>query len=199
MKKVVMTVVGVLALAGSANAQLLGTWYTDQTEWLKYATVVDTAPYNTRASLQNGITSSASGGFDSAYAGLLVTNASTPITFTFSGNAFAGYFGMVNDSSAYVQRNITFSIDESSTEVRTLTSTPAGANTFLGYISNSASDISVKVTGNNSDYVAVDSFSRANGTNPLGASVAPEPGTLVLALTGGCALLGMFIHRRKAA
>ncbi len=195
-----MTVVGVLAFAASANAQLLGTWYTDQTEWLKYATVVDTAPFNTLASLQNGITSNASGGFDSYFAGLLVTNASTPITFTFSGNAFAGYFGMVNNFDAYAQRNITFSIDESSTEVRTLTSTSAGANTFLGYISNSASDISsVKVTGNNSDRLAVDSFSRANGTNPLGASVAPEPGTLALALTGGCALLGMFIHRRKAA
>ena len=194
-----MTVVGVLALAGSANAQLLGTWYTDQTEWLKYATVVDTASYTTRNIPQNGITSFAIGNFDFSYAGLLVTNASTPITFTFSGNAFAGYFGMINDSDAYVQRNITFSIDESSTEVRTLTSTSAGANTFLGYISNSASDISVKVTGNNSDRLAVDSFSRANGTNPLGASVAPEPGTLALALTGGCALLGMYIRRRKAA
>ena len=33
----------------------------------------------------------------------------------------------------------------------------------------------------------------------LGASVAPEPGTLALALTGGCALLGMYVRRRKAA
>ena len=193
-----MTVVGVLAFAASANAQLLGTWYTDQTEWLKYATVVDTAPFNTLASLQNGITSNASGGFDSYFAGLLVTNASTPITFTFSGNAFAGYFGMVNNFDAYAQRNITFSIDESSTEVRTLTSTPAGANTFLGYISNSATPISV--TASNSAYfVDVNSFSLGQSTSSLGASVAPEPGTLALALTGGCALIGMFIRRRKAA
>ncbi len=33
----------------------------------------------------------------------------------------------------------------------------------------------------------------------LGANVAPEPGTLALALTGGCALLGMYIRRRRAA
>jgi len=33
-------------------------------------------------------------------------------------------------------------------------------------------------------------------TNP-GSNVAPEPGSLALALTGGCALLGMVIRRRK--
>jgi hypothetical protein len=31
----------------------------------------------------------------------------------------------------------------------------------------------------------------------LGASIAPEPGTLALALTGGCALVGMHIRRRR--
>ena len=47
----------------------------------------------------------------------------------------------------------------------------------------------------------VDSFSFGNGTNPAdpGANIAPEPGTLALALTGGCALVGMFIRRRKTA
>ncbi len=35
-------------------------------------------------------------------------------------------------------------------------------------------------------------------SNP-GSNVAPEPGTLALALTSGCALVGMYIRRRKTA
>ena len=33
----------------------------------------------------------------------------------------------------------------------------------------------------------------------LGGNIAPEPGTLALTFTGGCALVGMYIRRRKAA
>lgn len=34
---------------------------------------------------------------------------------------------------------------------------------------------------------------------PPSTNVAPEPGTLALTFTGGCALVGMYIRRRKAA
>jgi hypothetical protein len=89
-----------------------------------------------------------------------------------------------------------FSIDGSITNTQSFTT--SNNYTFLGYISNSATPISL--TASNSAYfVDVDSFSFGQSTSSLGANVAPEPDTLALALTGGCALLGMFIHRRKAA
>ena len=45
MKKVAITVVGVLTLAASANAQ--GTWYTDYTSWYNQLTTLGgTANYN---------------------------------------------------------------------------------------------------------------------------------------------------------
>jgi hypothetical protein len=89
-----------------------------------------------------------------------------------------------------------FSIDGSITNTQSFTT--SNNYTFLGYISNSATPISV--TASNSAYfVDVNSFSFGQSTSSLGASVAPEPGTLALTLTGGCALLGMYIRRRKAA
>ena len=45
----------------------------------------------------------------------------------------------------------------------------------------------------------INRFSSAQGPNYTGANVAPEPGSLALALTGGYALLGMYIRRRRAA
>jgi hypothetical protein len=90
-----------------------------------------------------------------------------------------------------------FSIDGSMTNTQSLT-TITNTYIFLGYISNSATPISVTAS-NSAKYVDVDSFSFGQSTSSLGASVAPEPGTLALALTGGCALLGMYIRRRKAA
>jgi hypothetical protein len=119
-----------------------------------------------------------------------------PITFTFSGNAFSGMFGMTDDGGRLVADGMNFSVDGSSTNIQSLTSTTG--YTFLGYISDSSSPISVTVSGDATpQYVTVDSFSFGNGTNPAGASVAPEPGTLALAVTGGCALVGMCIRRRR--
>ena len=108
---------------------------------------------------------------------------------------------MTNNNKEWLTDVMTFSVDGSLTNVRTITS-PATTNTytFLGYISDSSTSISVAGTGSNNRYFFVDSFSFGNGTNPLaGGNVAPEPGTLALALTGGCALIGMYIRRRKAA
>ena len=203
MKKVALIVVGVLALAGSANAQ--GKWYTNQAKWQSLVTNVRTATYTTVPSgsspwTENGVTAAlGSGLWNTDIPGSLSTREFTPVTFTFSGNAFGGMFALTDIMDSIVQSDLTFSIDGSQTNVYNFIS-PSGY-TFVGYISDSASDISVEVSGSLQDKVAVNSFSRANGTNPAdpGASVAPEPGTLALALTGGCALVGMVIRRRKTA
>ena len=211
MKKVAMTVVGVLALAASANADPpLGTWYTNQALWQSLVSNVSTATYTTVPSgsspwTEAGVTAAAgSGSWYSSIPGSLSTASATPVTFTFSGNAFGSFVRMRmpnKGNNFFPSLGMDFSIDDSLTNTQILT-TSASNYTFLGYISNSASPISVKVSGAYSDVlvaVTVDSVSFGQSTSSLGANVAPEPGTLTLALTGGCALLGMFIRRRKAA
>ncbi len=191
-----MTVVGVLAVAGSANAQ--GTWYTDQALWQSLTTVSNTANYNSFPDSSPytvaGVTATASGGFFDLGIGALSTTNNVPITFNFSGNAFGGMFGVTDNGGSLIANGMNFSVDGSLTNIQSLTSATTGY-TFLGYISDSSSPISVKVSA--PQYVTVDSFSFGNGTNPAGASVAPEPGTLALALTGGFALVGMYIRRRR--
>ena len=191
MKNVVLAVFGVLALAAQANAQ--GKWYTNRADWLLLVTNVRTAEYTSSKSSslpieENGVTATKTGSSNLVTNGFLTASGNDiPITFTFSGNAFFGEFNtrMANGS-------IVFSIDGSLTNIYTLTNLTGSSTKFLGYISNSGSDISVKLTPNSENRVRVQSFS-------AGQSVAPEPGTLALTLTGGCALVGMCIRRRKTA
>ena len=209
MKKVAMTAVGVLVLAGSANAQ--GTWYTNKALWQSLVSNVQTANYTGPAIdygfpesaklIENGVTAqlSQSGNVLEANNGALRTyDTNLPITFTFSGNGFFGEFATANGSYDQAVGSIDFSIDGSLTNKQSLT-TSASNYTFLGYISDSAAPISVRASPSSTTSVRVDSFSFGQSTSSLGANVAPEPGTLALALTGGCALLEMFIRRRKAA
>ena len=192
MKKVVMTVVGVLAVAGSANAQ--GTWYTDQALWQSLVTNVRTVNYNAgtfgNPITENGVTATVTTG-NFYVNGRLSNDQQAPVTFTFNGNAFSGEFAYNSGvfSGTNVAGSMDFSIDNSLINTYSLTTSTTGY-TFLGYISDSSSPISVKVSGTPHAYVATDSFS-------FGQSVAPEPGTLALALTGGCALVGMYIRRRR--
>jgi len=208
MKKGAMTVVGVLALAASANAQ--GTWYTNQALWQSLVSNVSTATYTTVPSgsspwTETGVTAAAASGswIQGAIAGSLSTQNVTPVTFTFSGNSFGGMFSLNwlwLDGVRYINSPgvMNFSIDGSMTNTESLT-TITNTYIFLGYISNSATPISVTAS-NSAKYVDVDSFSFGQSTSSLGGSnVAPEPGTLALAVTGGCALVGMCILRRKAA
>jgi hypothetical protein len=208
MKKGAMTVVGVLALAASANADPpRGTWYTNQALWQSLVSNVSTATYTTVPSgsspwTEAGVTAAAASGswVRGAVLGSLSTQNVTPVTFTFNGNSFGGLFSLnyLWRGGRYAQSYtvMNFSIDGSITNTQSFTT--SNNYTFLGYISNSATPISV--TASNSAYfVDVDSFSFGQSTSSLGANVAPEPGTLALALTGGCALIGMFIRRRKAA
>ena len=209
MKKVAMTFVGVLALAGSANAQ--GTWYTNKALWQSLVSNVQTANYTGPAIdygfpepaklIENGVTAQLSESLKALEAnnGALRTyDTNLPITFTFSGNAFFGEFATANNSYDQAVGSIDFSIDGSLTNTQSLT-TSASNYTFLGYISDSAAPISVRASPSSTTSVRVDSFSFGQSTSSLGSNVAPEPGTLALALTGGCALFGMYIRRRKAA
>ena len=96
-----------------------------------------------------------------------------------------------------VAGSINFSIDGSLTNTYSLPTTASG-DAFLGYISDSAANIVVRATPNSGTRLSINEFSIGNGTNPLaGGNVAPEPGTLALALTAGCALVGVCIRRRR--
>jgi hypothetical protein len=105
---------------------------------------------------------------------------------------FFGEFRTSRDGS------LNFSVDGSSTNIRSLT-TFQRSSAFLVYISNTSSPISVKVSaGTGTSSIRVNTFSFGQSTSSLGGSnVAPEPGTLALAVTGGCALAGTYIRRRR--
>ena len=126
--------------------------------------------------------------------GYLKASTNVPVTFTFSGNAFFGDVSTATDGS------ITAYIDGKLTNLSSI-STTTSAGSFLGYISNSTSTISVKVSPNSGNVIYVHQFIFGNGTNPAnpGSNVAPEPATLALALTGGCALVGLCIRRRRTS
>jgi len=207
MRSVIITASTVLmsVLSMSANAQ--GTWYTNYATWQSLVTNVRTADYTQVPTgdspwEENGVTATAaSGTWENDVSGALNTYDSlVPVTFTFTGNAFGGYFGLTDYSFPdFTQSGMTFSIGGSSTNTYSLTS--GTGYTFLGYISDSPSDISVTVNGVEGDNtVTVDSFSFGN-RKPLdpGSNVAPEPGTFALALTGGGALIGICIRRRRNA
>ena len=207
MKKLAITALGVLALAASANAQ--GTWYTDKALWLSRTTVVNTADYNSLPNgffigpyTEAGVTATVASGFytSSSYPALSTNNASTtPLGFTFSGNAFGGMFGMTDASFNWITDGMNFSVDGSVTNVYSITS-PSITNTytFLGYISDSSSPISVTATGGPNSFYMVDSFSFGNGTNPTAPGGAvPEPGTVVSMGLLGAGVLGLVIRSRR--
>lgn len=205
MKKTILTFIGVVALASSANAQ--GTWYTNRALWESLVSNVSTATYEDEASgsnpfVQNGVTATAVGDWWPFDDGKLTTSSVSPITFTFAGNSFGGYFAMTNANGTYIANHMDLSIDGSLTNVERLATKTGNADTaytWLGYISDSSSPISVKVSPTSDNFLYVDSFSFGQGTNPTnpGSNVAPEPGTFALALTGGGALLGLCIRRRR--
>jgi hypothetical protein len=155
--------------------------------------LVFTGPYT-----EAGVTATATGSFYNGGSGALSTDSNTDsITFTFSGNAFSGMFGMTDFAYSFVADEMNFSVDGSSTNIEGLTSTTGF--TFLGYISDSSSPISVTFSGDATpEYVTVDSFSFGNGTNtsaPGGA--VPEPGTVVSMGLLGAGVLGLVIRSRR--
>jgi hypothetical protein len=204
MKKLAITVLGVMALAASANAQ--GTWYTDKALWESLTTVSNTANYNedppngffTSPYTESGVVHTASGGFYGLGIGALSTNNQDPIDFTFGSNAFGGMFGMTNANGSLIADGMKFFVyGGAGNHVYNLTST--SGYTFLGYISDSSFPISLTVGGDvTPEYVTVDSFSFGNGTNPAAPGGAvPEPGTVVSMGLLGAGVLGLVIRSRR--
>ena len=190
--------------AKTANAQ--GQWYTDYDAWRSRITLggpfgAQTADYTTRYTsasapwLESGITATTTGNWVHNGSALSTNNQLAPVTFNFAGNAFGGNFAVASATTAV----LSFTVDGSQSRDLSVTRQQVGY-TFLGYISNSSSNISVTVVPD-TKWVSVDSFTRANGTNPAdpGSNVAPEPGSFALALTGGAALIGICIRRRRNA
>jgi hypothetical protein len=201
MKKVAITVLGVMAVAASANAQ--GTWYTDKALWESLTTVTNTANYNSVSGFvgspytENGVTATSTGSFVGFGDGTLTTEAKpNPITFSFTGNAFGGMFGMRKNTLQADGMNIF--VGGSSTDAYSLTSATTGY-TFLGYISDSSSPMFVKFSGDSTpQFASVDSFSFGNGTNPTAPGGAvPEPGTVVSMGLLGAGVLGLVIRSRR--
>ena len=185
-------------VSAAANAQ--GTWYTNRALWESLVTNVLPSNYN-GAGTYSGENGFREAGVD-AYAGTgdlsigngyLTTTSSTPVTFNFGANAFCGDFR--TSSNGFLD----FFVNNSSTYNYRLT-TSVDAYSFLGYISNSADIWIVEVSPAGSYKLQVDSFSIGD-RKPLdpGSNVAPEPGSFALALTGGAALIGICIRRRRNA
>jgi hypothetical protein len=202
MKKLAITALGVLALAASANAQ--GTWYTSYATWLSRTTVVDTANYGSvlpgfvaNPYTENGVTATSTGNLAGFGDGTLTTSGKKEsITFSFTGNAFGGLFGM--RTNTLLADGMNFSIEGEVGNVYSLTSATTGY-TFLGYISDSSSPISVQFSGDATPQLAsVTSFSFGNGTNPAAPGGAvPEPGTVVSMGLLGAGVLGLVIRSRR--
>jgi hypothetical protein len=185
----------------STCAHAQGTWYTNRATWESLVTNVQTANYIGTGSGtsvgDNGVTATGSDLFVTSGSLISFVN-NAPITFTFSGNAFYGEFH-TNASGSVI-----FSVDNSLTNVYSLPTTAWDGTSseglsFLGYISNSASAITIKATPSASVKLRVPSFSFGQSTTSLGGNVAPEPGSFTLALTGGAALIGICIRRRRNA
>jgi hypothetical protein len=207
MKKLLSAAAASLIFVGTANAQ--GTWYTDYNTWLGQLTSVGgTATYD---SLTAGIQSSGtyseggvtltnnsfatnlwsiSGGYISS------EDSSDKLSFTFSGNAFGGRFLVTDSNDNTIDAPLNFSTSDGGTYSLANVS-DSSPFTFLGYISDSNSVISLDLLGS-PNFAAVDSFSFGNGTNATGpGNVVPEPGEYVSMAILGIGLCGMLVRSRR--
>jgi len=207
MKKILTTAVAGLIFVGTANAQ--GTWYTDYNTWLTQMTSVGgTATYDSlTAGLQSsgtlsegGVTLnnnslstnlwSISGGYISS------EDSSDKLSFTFSGNAFGGRFLVTDPNDNTIDAPLNFSTSDGATYSLANVS-DSSPFTFLGYISDSNSLISLDLLGS-PNFAAVDSFSFGNGTNVVApGSAVPEPGEYVSMAILGIGLCGMLVRSRR--
>jgi hypothetical protein len=190
----------------SAAAHAQGTWYTDKALWQSIVTNATNAVYSgidgqkAGPYVNNGVTAAVTAGsFYGTGSAMRTSQATRNITFSFSGNAFSGEFGMSTDRGALLAETTSFTIVGNVIN-QSFTTSKSGFK-FLGYISDSASPISVRYNNASSGYASLTKFSFGNGTNPAdpGSNVAPEPGSFALALTGGGALIGICIRRRRNA
>jgi hypothetical protein len=194
----------------STRAHAQGTWYTNRTLWQSLVTNIGIATYDGFSEVdqhqdyvEDNVASTSFQAGQTIGNGYLTTDTGSSVRFQYSVDystrpfhAFCGEFR--TSSNGYLD----FFVDNTSTGNYTYRlATSAGADSFLGYISNSASISEVIVEPIDYDYtLRVNSFNLGN-RNPLdpGSNVAPEPGSFALALTGGAALIGICIRRRRNA
>jgi hypothetical protein len=203
MKKVLLGAVAAIAVTGAANAQ--GQWYTSYTDWAANITGLTTANYNAMPALvgnpyfENGVTASNAQGFVDLN-GALSTETNGPVTFTFGTNSFGGMFALTNLEGDFVSDAWSFTIDGNPSSLPISTSSQSGYS-FLGYISDSASPLSVVLNSNS--FVTVDAFyfgTGSNSQNPGGGGgngAVPEPGTVVSMGLLGAGVLGLVVRSRR--
>jgi hypothetical protein len=212
MKKLFSVAAASLIVVGTANAQ--GTWYTDYNTWLTQMTSIGgTADYNSYPAGDLGVTSISENGVTLSNNSLSdflwsVNNAGTPLgqitsgnntdtlTFTFNGNAFGGRFLATDPNDNYIDVPLSFATTDGGT-YGLLSVSDSAPFTFLGYISNSNSPISLDILGS-ANFATVDSFSFGNGTNTVNpGSAVPEPGEYVSMAILGIGLCGMIVRSRR--
>ena len=192
-------------VATRAHAQ--GTWYTNRTLWQSLVTNIAIAEYNGVSETVPGNDQYVEDNVESTGLGVrqfimndyLTTESAGTVRFNYSGSSFHAFCGEFRTSSNGSLDFAVYNVGSGRYTHRLATS--AGADSFLGYISNSASISEVHVEPIDTDYtLRVNSFNLGNRkTLDPGANVAPEPGSFALALTGGAALLGICVRRRRNA
>jgi hypothetical protein len=216
MKKILTTAVAGLIFVGTANAQ--GTWYTDYNTWLAQMTSFGgTADYNSVVAGDMGVTSITESGvtltnnkisnnlwgvsstgnqFGAALGQVTSSDSSDKLTFSFSGNAFAGRFLVTDNQDNYIDAPMSFATSDGHTYSLANVAS-ASPFTFLGYISDGSGTISLDVMGS-PNFAGVDSITFGNGTNPAGpGSAVPEPGEYVSMAILGIGLCGMLVRSRR--
>jgi hypothetical protein len=122
-----------------------------------------------------------------------IEDLASSVTFTFGSpiNAFGAYLTGVQ--LFFYQDTVTFSDGSSETIDVPGVTDGTGSTDFVGFTDPGASITSVTITSGQGygDYIGVDDVS-------YGTSVTPEPGSMVLLLTG-CLALGMLVWQRRAA
>ncbi len=192
----------------STRAHAQGTWYTNRTLWQSLVTNIGIATYDGVSAtvdeddsyVEDNIVDSTGFGVRQFIGNdYLTTETGGTVRFGFSASPFHAFCGEFRTSSNGFLDFTVYNVGPGSYTHRLATS--AGADSFLGYISNSASIGEVRVRPIDTDYtLRVNSFNLGNRkTLDPGANVAPEPGSFALALTGGAALLGICYRRRRNA
>ena len=222
MKKVAMTVVGVLALAASANAG--GTWYTSYATWqsLLPKRLIGLA-INTLLITFIAAAAHADDVLTLGTANDFGDSTTTVIsTYTFNSSMILNSIGFVTGSSVQCAYSINGGAYINATSLGPLAlkvqylnlATPRTMNAtdvvrvrtinkqFLNptvplYNYTAVSGFDITVVGNDRSQGAKTNSNLRVSALPPDASVAPEPGSLALALTGGFALVGMYMRRRR--
>jgi hypothetical protein len=132
----------------------------------------------------------------------LYTGGASPVSLSWARND--GAFVDITNQSYSVDGNLRwYTINESFTNASSLNvKTEFATSTTFGYVSDQTLGLPVSFTNLASSDGSLFNDGSANTnirvSNP-GSNIAPEPGTFALALTGGAALAGVGLRRRRRA